>query len=110
MAALTDAALRNAAIDVTGAEALTHGEVATVFTEVFDRPITYADPSIPGVAWRMLSRGHAPSYVLVMLGLYTTARLGLAGRVTDDVRRILDRSPRTMREFVDDHAEAFAPA
>jgi len=43
-----------------------------------------------------------------MSGIYTTARLGLAGRVTDDVRAVLDRDPVDFRTFVEDHASEFA--
>ena len=44
-----------------------------------------------------------------MLGIYTTARLGLAGRVSDDVARVLDRPPRSFRAFVADYRERFEP-
>jgi hypothetical protein len=44
-----------------------------------------------------------------MVGIYTTARLGLAGRVTDDVSQVLGRKPRTLREYVQDYEGTFTP-
>jgi uncharacterized protein YbjT (DUF2867 family) len=107
---LTEPGHRNRAYEVTGSEALTYEEVADLFTEVLGRPVRYADPSIPAFIARELSRGRAPGFVLLMVGIYTTARLGLAGRVTDDVEALLGRSPRTVREYVTDYAGEFEPA
>ncbi|ELZ28930.1 hypothetical protein C475_04811 [Halosimplex carlsbadense 2-9-1] len=45
-----------------------------------------------------------------MVRIYTTARLGLAGRVSDDVERLLGRPPRDVAAFVADYAEGFRPA
>lgn len=100
---------RNAAHDLTGPEALTYDEVAAIFTRVLGREITYADPSILGLVRRMRARGHPLGYVLLMVGIYTTARLGLAGRVTGDVERLLGRPPRELGEYVEDYANYFRP-
>jgi uncharacterized protein YbjT (DUF2867 family) len=109
VAALTESGHENRAYDVTGADALTYYEVAEVFSDVLDREIRYANPGLVEFAVEMYRRGLSPSYVVVMLGIYTTARVGLAGRVSGDVRTVLGRSPRTMREFVDDYADEFTP-
>lgn len=106
---LTESGHANAAYDLTGPAALTYDEVAAAFSDVLDRPITYADPSIPAFVRRMHSRGHSLGYVLLLVGIYTTARLGLAGRVTDDVQRLLGRSPRSVRQYVTDYADRFRP-
>ncbi len=79
------------AYDLTGAAALTYSEVATIFTNVLDRPIHYAKPSITIFIWQMLRQGFPLQLVLVMVGIYTTARFGLAGMVTSDVEQLLGR-------------------
>jgi hypothetical protein len=43
-----------------------------------------------------------------MTGIYLTARFGLAARVTDDLQRVLERTPRTVRDFAEDYADAWA--
>ncbi|UPV99567.1 SDR family oxidoreductase [Halorussus gelatinilyticus] len=105
--ALTEPGHGDRSYDVTGPAALTYRQVARVFSAVLDRRIEYADPSIPEFAWRMRRRGFDWSYVAVMVGIYTTARLGLADRVTDDAARVLGREPRTLREYVADYADEF---
>jgi len=104
---LVDPGHENAAYDLTGSAALPYDEVAAVFSDVLERGITYANPSIPQFVRRMWSYGHPPGYIAVMVGIYTTARLGLASRVTDDVERLLDRPPRQLDEYVADYAGEF---
>jgi uncharacterized protein YbjT (DUF2867 family) len=105
--ALSEAGHEDVAYDVTGPEALTYHEVASVFSDVLAREVTYLEPSTLAFARRMLARGESPGFVVVMLGIYATARFGLAGRVTDDVARVLGREPRSVRAFVEDYADAF---
>lgn len=94
------------AYDLTGPEALDYHEVARRLSSVLGREITYANPSAFEFARREYARGRPLAFVLVMLGIYTTARLGLAGRVTDDVERVLGRPPRDLEAFAADHREA----
>ncbi|WP_049899233.1 SDR family oxidoreductase [Halococcus agarilyticus] len=105
--ALTEPGHDGRAHDLTGAEALAYADVADVFSGVLGRRITYADPSVVAFVRRLRSRGTPLPFVVVMLGIYTTARLGLAARVTRDVETLLDREPIAMRQFVAEHADAF---
>ena len=104
---LTESGHAGRAYDITGPEALDYDAVAAVFSDVLKRPITYPNPSLAAFARRMYRRGHAPRFIALMCGIYTTARLGLAGRVSEDGRRLLGRSPRSIRTFVEDHAADF---
>jgi uncharacterized protein YbjT (DUF2867 family) len=105
--ALTESGHADRAYDVTGPEAMDYEAVAAVFSDVLGRPITYPNPSLVAFARRMYERGHSPGFVALMCGIYTTARLGLAGRVSGDARRLLGREPRSMRTFVEDYADEF---
>lgn len=105
--ALAEDGHEDRAYDITGAEALDYGEVADVFSEVLDRPMTYPNPSIPAFVRRMYARGYPLGFIVVMIGIYTTARLGLAARVTQDVRTVLGRDPISMQQFVTDYADTF---
>jgi uncharacterized protein YbjT (DUF2867 family) len=105
--ALTGPGYERVAHDLTGSEAPTYADVAAALSAAVGRPIQYARPG----AWRYvrteLRRGRHPALVVVTLGLYTAARLGLAGRLTDDVRRLLGRPPITLRQFAEEHADAW---
>lgn len=97
----------DAAYDLTGPVALDHGEAAAIFSDVLGRRISYSDPSPLAFARHMRERGLPYPMILVMLGLYTSARLGFADRVTGDVERALDRPPTPLSEFVRDYEGAW---
>lgn len=105
--ALTDPVHRGHAYDVTGPEALTYHQVAAAFSDVLGREIAYTEPSIPAFVRHSRRLGRDWPFVIVMTGIYTTARLGLAGRITDDVERVLGRQPSTLREWLEAERSAF---
>ena len=104
---LTDPGHRNRAYDITGPAAFDYTTVAEIFSDVLDRPIDYANPSIPAFVRRLRAEGQPLAFVLVMIGIYTTARLGFAGRVSRDVESLLGREPIPLERFVADYADAF---
>lgn len=97
---MTEPGHKNKAYALTGSEALDYYEVADIFTNILGRQIVYTNPSIFKFVWRMYRRGLKTEFIVVMLGIYTTARLGLAAKITKDVRHLLQRSPIGMEEFV----------
>lgn len=105
---LTEAGHENRAYDLTGAEALTYGEAAEILSDVLGRTIDYRRPGLVRFIRHMRRQGHPLPYVLVMSGIYATTRLGLAGRVTDDVERLLGRPPTSFRRFAEDHRACWA--
>lgn len=102
---LKESGHKNKAYPLTGKEALDYYQVAEAFREVLDREITYPNPSIFKFFWRMKKRGYKPIFIFVMIGLYTTARLGLAKRTTEDLQNLLDREPKSIKEYVQDYRE-----
>ena len=101
---LTETGHENSAYELTGNEALSYDEVAGIFSQVLERPIRYARPSAFHFWQEMRSKGHPAAFVVVMLALYTVARLGWAAKTTDDVTTLLARPPISMRQFIEDHA------
>jgi hypothetical protein len=57
-----------------------------------------------------LSERGSVGYALLLAVIYTTARVGLAGRVSDDAARLLGRPPRGLRTYVEDYADEFRAA
>lgn len=100
---MTEPGHENKAYALTGSSALDYYEVADIFTNILGRQIVYINPSIFKFVWRMYKRGLKTELIVVMLGIYTTARLGLAARVTEDVRHLLQQAPISMEEFVRDY-------
>lgn len=103
--AITEPGHENKAYALTGDKALNYYEVAEIFTNVLGRQIVYANPSILKFALRMYGRGLDAKFIIVMIGIYTTARLGLAARVSEDVRHLLHKAPISMEEFVRDYQQ-----
>ena len=101
--ALTEPGHENKAYALTGSEALDYGQVAAIFTEILGRPVAYTHPGLLRfVRWQRARRTEWP-YLLVMAAIYTTARLGLAAAITDELEPLIGRPATTMREFIAEH-------
>jgi uncharacterized protein YbjT (DUF2867 family) len=105
--ALTEPDHENRAYDITGPAAFDYATVAEIFSDVLGRPIGYANPSIPAFVRRLRAEGQPLAFVLVMVGIYTIARLGFAGRVSRDIEALIGREPIPLERFVADYADAF---
>ena len=101
--ALTEPGHENKAYALTGSEALGYGQVAAIFTEILGRPVTYTQPGLlEFVRWSRARRTEWP-YLLVMAAIYTTARLGRAAAITEELEPLIGRPATTMREFITEH-------
>lgn len=101
---LTEPGHAGQAYELTGAEALTYGEVAQKFSAASGRPIRYADPSPLAFYQRLHRRGVPASQLLVMEAIYAAARFGLAARTTPETARLLGRPPRSFGDFAQETA------
>lgn len=106
--ALTQEGHARRAYDLTGGEALDYDQVARLFSLALGRTITYRRPSLLQFLRRQRENGVRSSLALVMAAIYTTARLGLAARLTEDTRRLLGRAPITFKDYIDDYRTAWA--
>ena len=93
--------------ELTGREALTYDEVAAVLTRVLGRPVAYRHPGALRFYRHMRRRGFARGYVGVMVALYTTARLGLAGHLSPELEALLGRAPTDLETFARREAGAW---
>jgi nucleoside-diphosphate-sugar epimerase len=102
-----------ASILVTGATGTVGRHVALGladrFSEGLGRDIRYANPSILDFVRHMRGQDHPWPFVLVMTGIYLTARFGLAATVTDGLERVLGRPPTSMRAFIRDYRSCWVP-
>lgn len=92
--ALTDqsGAFLNQHYELTGSEALTYYEVAQILTEVLGRTIVYKDPSVLRFIWQKWWKDKMPlGFTMVMVALYTVAKLGKADRLSPTTAQLLNR-------------------
>ncbi|MDQ2999203.1 MAG: SDR family oxidoreductase [Chloroflexota bacterium] len=106
---LTEAGHANQIYELTGDEALDYGQVAALLTDVLGRSITYRHPSLLQFMRRQHAKGTPLAFAAVMAGIYTTARLGLAARLTGDLRRLLGRAPISFKQYVEDYQACWQP-
>ena len=110
--ALTDQseAFLNQSYELTGSEALTYTEVAEVLTNVLNRKITYRNPSVFRFVWQKWWKEKMPfSFVLVMVTLYSVAKLGKASKLTSTIGQLLNRPPLTLQQFAEAYKGVWKP-
>lgn len=93
--------------DLTGSEGLDYWQVAGIMSEVLGRTITYRNPNPVHFLVETTRRGIPFQYAVVMLGLYTSTRFGMAERITNEVQRLIGRKPITFRQYVQDYRDAW---
>ncbi len=91
---------KNTAYTLNGPENLDMYETAKVFSEVFGQEIRYVRPSMPQFWWRLWRRGVKWDVIVFMTIVYTLTRQGQNAPQSDDLDKLLGRSPRTLRQFV----------
>ena len=99
-AALLDPVRHDAAWTPTGPQALSYAEVAATLSAVLGRPIRYPAPGLVRYARHAHGTLAMPwAMVAVTSAIYTMARLGRAGGLTDDVRTVTGHDPVSFEEF-----------
>ncbi|HYJ56140.1 MAG TPA: NmrA family NAD(P)-binding protein [Mycobacterium sp.] len=95
---------RNTAYELTGPAALTMDDVAAALSAALGHPVRYTHPGLIAFARRLRRRGVSWDTIAFMSAVYSLTRLGRNQPITDDVRRLLGRAPRTLAEFLADSA------
>jgi len=94
---------------LTGAEALTYAEVADALSTVAGRRVEFVD--VPDEAARegMRASGMPDWLADGVVEVYRQLRAGVNAQTTDVVRVLTGRDPRSVADFVRDHAALFTP-
>jgi uncharacterized protein YbjT (DUF2867 family) len=107
-AALTEPGHEGRTYDLTGAEALTHAEMAARLSETVGRPIAFVD--IPPAAMQdaLLGAGFALWQAEGLLEDYAHYRRNEASAVRPGVQEATGKPPRSFSDFARDYAAAFS--
>ncbi|MFP5317962.1 MAG: NmrA family NAD(P)-binding protein [Acidimicrobiia bacterium] len=107
-AVVTDSANDAPAYELTGPEPLTYEQVADTLSEVLGRRITFVDMP-DGVAKATVVGSGLPEWFADgFVSLFEVLRQGIAAATSDRVRILTGRDPRSLGEFVQDHAGLFS--
>jgi len=98
--ALTDVQAPNADLVITGPEALSHADVATILTEVTGRTVIHRQLTYEQMRDHLAST-LPPEYAAMLAGMDRANAEGAEDRTTDTVQRFTGRRPRSFRA----HAE-----
>jgi len=90
------------AYTLTGAEALTFEAVAELLSNAIGRSIRYVPATALGYLWHLHRRGLPVAQALVQTLLHVGLRFGQAEDIDPTLESLLDRTPRTMRDYLYD--------
>ncbi len=93
----------------TGPDALTYAQVAAVLSTELGRTIRYTRPgALRYAAHARRALGMPAPMVAVTTAIYTVARLGRAGGLTEDVQRVTGRPPLGFAQWAHQHRDTWA--
>lgn len=87
---------------LTGDEALSYAEICVLLCGVLERQITFHDIPVEQARKALLEAGLDEEIVSALCELFDLYRVGGAGVVTTECRRLLGHSCRTMAQFLND--------
>ena len=103
--ALTQDGHANKNYDLTGSEALDYWQTTKILSDVLGREIQYKNPNPIYFLIETMRRGTPFIFALVMTGLYTSTRFGMAEPITNEVEKLTGRKPISFKEFANDYKE-----
>lgn len=106
-AALTDSAFDGRAFDLTGPEALSYDEAATVLSAVLGRQIRYTPLSDEAFIAIVTGAGVPKDYAQFLAAIFASVRDGGAAVVTGDVAALTGHAPRDLATYAADNRAAF---
>ncbi|MFF1279117.1 NAD(P)H-binding protein [Streptomyces marokkonensis] len=98
--ALTDEQAPNTDLVLTGPQALSYDDIATVITDVTGRPVMHHRLSYEQMRDRLTAQV-PPEFAALLAGMDRAIANGAEDRVTDTVQRLTGRPPRTFRSFLE---------
>jgi uncharacterized protein YbjT (DUF2867 family) len=107
-AVLTSDAFNGQAFNLTGPEALTYGEAASILSRVTGKPITYSPVDEEAFIGALTAADMPDSHARYFARLFRPVREGQMARVTDDVERLTGKKARTLETYAQDNLTALA--
>ncbi len=106
--ALTEEGHEGKVHELTGAEAISHREIAEKLSGVLGRPVEHVEVSFEDARGGMLDMGMPEWLADALLELFEVRQAGYTAGVTNTVVEITGREPRGYEEFARDYKEAFS--
>ncbi len=107
VAALTEDGHEGATYEITGPEALSYGECASVLSEVLGKPVRYQSVDDDAAHRALVDAGIGARAARALIEIDGLFRDGFGAPVTDVVERVTGRKPRGFSAFARDNAALF---
>lgn len=107
VAALTQNGHENKVYDITGPQALTHRELAALFTAGLGKPVSFVDVPEGAMRQALLQFGFPEWQADGLIEDYAHYRRGEAAGVSSAVHEVTGRPARSFSDFAADYKEAF---
>ncbi len=104
---LTEAGHENRAYYLSGPEALSPEETATILSSVTNKKITYVDVPAEAAQKSMIDSGMTLEMANVMLELYSINKLGYTAEISNSVEEITGQKPTSFKKFAEKNKETF---
>jgi uncharacterized protein YbjT (DUF2867 family) len=101
---LTDDSRNGQEFTLTGPEPLDHAQVAKIISDATGKTVTFKDISPDELRPVLVGAGIPADYVELLLTLLSYIKAGYTGAVTDSVKEILGREPRTFQAYAKEAA------
>jgi uncharacterized protein YbjT (DUF2867 family) len=93
---------------ISGPEALSNDDIARTFTKLLNKTVRYVDVSPEDAKKNMVGMGWPPPMADAMLDLLAYYKTGAGADVVDTVKKIGNKTPFTLEQFIQDHRGAFS--
>ncbi len=93
---------------LTGDEALSYGQVASIISHILGEPVTFVSQTPADARQRLAGFGVPTGVIDTLLDYAESQRSGLAARVSPAVATLLNRPARTVAAFIQEHRQHFA--
>lgn len=110
VAALLEDGHHGAAYEITGPEALTLDAVAELVGAAAGRPVRAVDPPVDTYLAELGAAGYDATFVAAWGRAFGRVADGTDAQVSDAVERVTGRPPRSLRAYVEAHADAWREA
>ncbi len=107
VAALTSDRVGGATYELTGSESVDYDRVAEEISAAAGTRVRFVGVPDDLAREGMVAAGMPPWFAENMIKLFGRLRAGAYDRTTGDLLRLTGRAPRTLGDFVRDHADAF---
>jgi uncharacterized protein YbjT (DUF2867 family) len=105
---LTSDKFNNQAFDITGPQALDHDQVAKEISAVSERKVVYQENQPAELKKELLGAGLPEDYIDFLLIIMGYLKQGYNQGITKNVRLILGREPRTIKQYAQENRGAWA--